>query len=231
MLDPIQAVSMNRLIDSSNIQETRQTQETKTDQTTQSYKSSEDSVSISFNLYGDLNKLSESLNIVNQQVKTQLEKYFGIVKDSNKTKEDFLPKEDSSAQDIKEFYNPANTAKRIVDFTTGFFSQYMKNHTDKSEKDNMDGFITLTKNAIDKGFEQAKQTLGDFDKLGDIGANIKETYKRIVKGIEEYQQKYLAKHNIDTQNTDQTATPTAVITDSTAAEEVIPTEERTVIPL
>ena len=235
MLDSIQAVSMNRLIDANYNQEVQHNQETlhtqdarltlgtPVDQTTKSLKTGEDSVSISFNLYGDLNKLKDSINVVNQQVKTQLEKYYGIVKDPTATQTELTPKEDASAQDLLEFYNPANTASRIVDFTTGYLSQYQQNHTDKTNSENIDGFITMLKGAVGKGFDEAEKILGSYDKLGDIGANIKETYKRVVKGLEEYQQKYLAKNNSEQ--------PASLATEPVASEPVIPKEVRTVIPL
>lgn len=148
-----------------------------------------DKVSVSFNL-NDLQGLSQSVSVVQAQVREQLEVRFGIRKANEEEAEsktdEFQPPENASVNDILDFYSPQNTAERIVGFATSFFDVYAANHSKSTDEENINGFSNLIGNAIQKGFKEAEKILGDFEKLENIGKNIKETYNHVMKGLEEF---------------------------------------------
>lgn len=76
-------------------------------------------------------------------------------------------------------FSPENTAKRITDFAMGFLSAFQSNHSDKKKNDSITDFFDLAKNAISKGFDQAKSILGDL--YGDTGQN---TYDLVMKYLD-----------------------------------------------
>jgi len=162
--------------------------------------SQSDAVDLSFNLNGDPQALKDAVNTVYNQVKSQLEKYYGLTP-SNATdavgSTDYLPPENASTQDLLDFFSPENTSNRIVGFATGFFGAYLQNHADASRQDKVNGFSDLIGGAVQQGFKEAGKILGNFDKLGEIGANIKKTYNLVMKGIEEFRQQFLSEYQID----------------------------------
>jgi hypothetical protein len=202
VVDPIQALSMNR-VEPQTPRLSKRSIEGDTKQASHSMKSGEDSVSVAFNLYGNLTQLHESVSVVYQEVKSQLERYYNVVPMDDEAKKRFEPPEDASAQKLMEFFSPANTATRIVDFATGYFSAYQQNHADKSNEENIDAFTKNIREAIEKGFKEAEKILGNFDELGDVGKNIKETYDKVIQKIDEYRTEYL--HSLQGENAADTA--------------------------
>lgn len=158
-----------------------------------------DRIALSFDLKGDLEKLSQSVSTVQKEIRSQLESYFGILNpdDSEDNSATFLPPDDASAQELKDFYNPQNTANRIVEFATSFFDVYKNNHTTESEEENVTQFSTMIEDAVTKGFEEAQKVLGDLDKLDEIGKNIKHTFSLVMEGIDQFRHENFNKLGIE----------------------------------
>ncbi len=147
----------------------------------------QDSASLHFDLNGDLQSLQNSVRTVNDQVKLQLQEYYGLSSDEEEIADSaMLPPEDASAQDLVEFFSPENTASRILDFATNFFGAYQGNHPDDSEGDQANQFTTMIEKAIQTGFDEAEEILGSFEELGEIGENIQKTYDLVLTGLEEF---------------------------------------------
>ncbi len=199
MIDPVGSIPLSRLTTSPKVSSINTKKESeKVNQSSPSKeiltKSKSDLVSLSFNLNGDLESLRESVTVVFDQVKMQLQEYYGLRGQEGEEENDlseYLPPEDASAQELLDFFSPKNTANRILDFTTGFFDLYAQNHQDESGEDKINGFSTLIGDAIQKGFEEAEKILGDFEELGPIGEKIEETYQMVLKGLNEFRQEHL----------------------------------------
>lgn len=72
--------------------------------------------------------------------------------------------------------SPEGTAKRIVDFAAQFLTAYRKNHVDESDDIQINGFMSLTRAAIEKGFQNARDFLNGITKLSDeIEKSIQDT--------------------------------------------------------
>jgi hypothetical protein len=145
-----------------------------------------DSVDFHLHLGEDLDKLQQSVSLLHDKIREQMERLTNFTDLKPEEARQFLPPTDASAQDLLNFYNPQNSANRIVRFTTGFFSAYQNNHSDQTDDENIKGFVNLIQNAIDKGFVEAEKILGGFEKSGEIGKNIEKTYELVMKGIEEF---------------------------------------------
>jgi hypothetical protein len=199
MIDPIGSVPVQRLMNSTSVSQTGRSSKEKSttiggDEANSllSKKSIQDQVTLSMDLQGDLEQLQNSVTTVSEQIKVQLEQYYGLRNEEGDSSTDiFYPPEDSSAEDIIDFFSPENTANRILGFTTSFFDDYLGNHEDESEEENVNGFTSLIGDAIKKGFEEAEEILGDFDQLGEIGETIQKTYQLVLEGLEEYRLNHL----------------------------------------
>lgn len=81
-------------------------------------------------------------------------------------KVDFKIKQASAAYekqksgDQADYFSPENTSKRIGDFALGFLPAYQSNHDGQTAGSVLKGFFELAKDAIAKGFDQAKGLLG-----------------------------------------------------------------------
>jgi len=83
-------------------------------------------------------------------------------------------------------FSAENTANRIGNFAMGFLSAFQSNHADQSSSDSMGGFFKLAKDAISKGFEQAKDILGDL-----YGETAEDTYDMVMKFLDDAKAKLL----------------------------------------
>ena len=84
-------------------------------------------------------------------------------------------------------FSPEATANRIVEFATGFYGQYQANNAEMSEKEQLEGFSTMIKGAIEEGFAGAQEMLeglGEID--SDVQAGIDETFDLAMKGIDDF---------------------------------------------
>lgn len=88
--------------------------------------------------------------------------------------------------------SPEATAKRIVDFATGFLGVYAENHADQDEGGRLEGFMSLIRDAIDQGFADARDILkGIADISGPISDAIDKTYELTQKGLDDFRQRQL----------------------------------------
>ncbi|OGG48048.1 MAG: hypothetical protein A3F84_22490 [Candidatus Handelsmanbacteria bacterium RIFCSPLOWO2_12_FULL_64_10] len=88
--------------------------------------------------------------------------------------------------------SPEATAKRIVDFATGFLGVYAENHADQDGEGRLEGFMSLIRDAIDQGFSDARDILkGIADISGPISDAIDRTYELTQKGLDDFHKKQL----------------------------------------
>jgi RecB family exonuclease len=95
--------------------------------------------------------------------------------------------------------SPEGTARRIVDFATGFLDKYRQNHLGEDHGVQIQGFMSLTRNAIEEGFLQARDFLKGITKLSDaIEKDIDQTFELTNKYLDEFQNLQLSTPNNDT---------------------------------
>ncbi|HOT74718.1 MAG TPA: DUF5610 domain-containing protein [Candidatus Wallbacteria bacterium] len=83
-------------------------------------------------------------------------------------------------------FSPENTAKRIGNFAMGFLGAFQTNHAGQAKNDSLDGFFNLAKDAIVKGFDQAKNILGDL-----YGETSEKTYDLVMKFMDDAKNRLL----------------------------------------
>jgi len=87
--------------------------------------------------------------------------------------------------------SPEATANRIVSQSTAFFSQYLERNPDMDLETALSEFTNLIGGAIDKGFSEARDILGNLKVLdGDIGNNIDRTYELVQEGLRAFVKNY-----------------------------------------
>ncbi|MFH1744478.1 MAG: DUF5610 domain-containing protein, partial [bacterium] len=74
---------------------------------------------------------------------------------------------------------------------TGFLGAYRLNHASEKENEQVNGFTSLIREAIKKGFDEAIGVLGGLEDLGSVATNIKKTYDLVMQGLDEFQQERL----------------------------------------
>ena len=219
MIDSIQAISAHLLERSDSVSRSssprskKETQEVSRSipETVSKPANNKDVVALSFELNGDLETLQKSVSTVFEQIKAQLEKTVGLRREEGDPVK-ALPSDKASAEEIVAFYSPENTAKRIADFATSFFSAYAESRPKASKDQNAEDFTTLITKAVQDGFDRAELVLGDFSKLGEIGDNIKKTYDLVLQEIAHFREKFIAgnssnpKEPKDAAKTDSTTT-------------------------
>lgn len=83
--------------------------------------------------------------------------------------------------------SPEATAKRIVDFSTGFFAAFKNNNKSIKDTDQVDKFAALIKDAVEKGFDDAGQILKGIGELsGEVQGGIDKTFDLVMKGIDDF---------------------------------------------
>ena len=86
-------------------------------------------------------------------------------------------------------FSPEATAERIVSFATSFFGNYLENHPEQGGEEALKGFTSIIRDAIDKGFQEAKDVLEGLQVLeGDIAANIDKTYELVQEGLNRFEE-------------------------------------------
>ncbi len=83
-------------------------------------------------------------------------------------------------------FSPENTANRIGNFAMGFLPMFQSNHADQTKTDALSGFFNLAKDAITKGFDQAKSILG-----GLYGEDAAKTFDLVSKFLDDAKAKIL----------------------------------------
>lgn len=103
-------------------------------------------------------------------------------------------KSDTKTANNDEF-SPENTANRIGNFAMGFLPMFQSNHADQTKTDALSGFFNLAKDAISKGFDQAKSILG-----GLYGEDATKTFDLVSKFLDDAKASILGTiENKDTQ--------------------------------
>ncbi|HOD39199.1 MAG TPA: DUF5610 domain-containing protein [Candidatus Wallbacteria bacterium] len=92
----------------------------------------------------------------------------------------------TTQSDSGDEFSPENTAKRIGNFAMGFLGAFQTNHAGQEKSDSLDGFFNLAKDAIAKGFDQAKNILGDL--YGETG---EKTYDLVMKFMDDAKNRLL----------------------------------------
>ena len=86
------------------------------------------------------------------------------------------------------------TAKRIVHFATGFLDAYRKNHAGETDVVQVKGFMSLTRMAIEEGFQNARNILEDIAELSKtIDENVNQTFALTQQFLQAFQQAELEK--------------------------------------
>lgn len=89
--------------------------------------------------------------------------------------------------------SPEGTARRITDFATGFLDAFRQNHASEGNAVQVQGFMSLTRNAIQEGFQSARDFLEGITKLSDtVEQNIDETFELTNQYLDEFEQTQLA---------------------------------------
>ncbi len=155
-----------------------------------------DVVALTPGLDGNLESARNAVSAVFERVREQLSNTLGLRGVQNDDAEQLLPPEDATGQEILEFFRPAQTANRIVGFSTSFFEPFLQNRGEEANQENLSEFSALITDAIKKGFAEAKQELGNPDTESEIGKNIERTFQLVLKGIEEFQQSFFERSPI-----------------------------------
>jgi len=112
----------------------------------------------------------------------------------------FLPisQEALDQQGGMDYWSPENTAQRIVDGSTAFFSSYQTAHPELQGDALVNGFLDVIGGGIKQGFEQAKGILGEMKVLeGDIKSNVDLTYQKVLEGLEAFKNQHLGNQPVN----------------------------------
>ncbi len=148
-------------------------------------------------LFGEGRSTNEnSLKLTYQAAIEQLNERLSA--ELNLTEEGALPisEETLQQQGGMEYWTPENTAKRIVEGSTAFFTAFQESNPDLEGEALIDRFIEVIGGGIAKGFEEAKEILGDLKVLeGSIADNIEKTYALVQEGFQNFRNQYLEPFN------------------------------------
>ena len=88
--------------------------------------------------------------------------------------------------------SPEATADRITAFATAFYGRYKELNPDTEEAQQLDNFIKLISEGIEKGFSDAKDILGKLNVYeGDIESDVDKTYGLVMQGLQNFREKML----------------------------------------
>jgi len=83
--------------------------------------------------------------------------------------------------------SPEATAKRIVDFSTGFLAAFKSDNPDLEGTDQIDEFTALIKDAVEKGFEDAREIFKGIGQIsGEVQGGIDKTHELVMKGLDDF---------------------------------------------
>ncbi len=92
-----------------------------------------------------------------------------------------------------EYWTPENTAKRIVEGATGFFSGFQNAHPELEGEALMNHFMEVVGGGLQQGFDEAKGILSDLKVLeGPIAENIASTFDLVQSGMQNFEKEFLA---------------------------------------
>ncbi len=83
--------------------------------------------------------------------------------------------------------SPEATAKRIVDFSTGFLASFKNNNKGIEGTEQIDKFTALIKDAVKQGFDDAGAILKGIGEIsGEVQGGIDQTFELVMKGIDDF---------------------------------------------
>ncbi|MBE7213648.1 DUF5610 domain-containing protein [Shewanella benthica] len=83
------------------------------------------------------------------------------------------------------------TAERIVNFSTQFFSLHQGQNSDMGFDEQLDSFMEIIGDAIDKGFGEAREILKGLQVLeGGIADDVDQTYSLVQAGLQEFRDSF-----------------------------------------
>lgn len=126
----------------------------------------------------EMSAVRESLQVIYSKTSIRLADALG----SEKTAEPDI------AAELNDYFSPENTAQRIVDFASSFFSAFTENHAEETDTSKVQNdFTKLMRDAIQKGFEEAQDLLGEFydnDTPDFITDTIGQTYDLVQQKLD-----------------------------------------------
>ncbi len=175
--------------------------EPKTASTSSELKSAQQA-SLIAHLFGDGQSTNENtLKLTYQAAIEQLNEVLSAELNLTEGVSEPISAETLKQQGGMEYWTPENTAKRIVDGSTAFFSAFQAANPELEGAALVDHFIEVVGGGVTKGFEEAKGLLGDLDVLeGSIADNIEKTYTLVQEGFQNFRNQYLGIS--DTTNTE-----------------------------
>lgn len=97
-----------------------------------------------------------------------------------------------------EYWTPENTAKRIVEQATAFYSSFEKAHPELEGEALMAHFVDVIGGGIELGINEARNILDDLNVLeGSIAENITQTQNLVFAGLKNYEQNFLSQLNTE----------------------------------
>lgn len=210
VIDPINNSSAERIFNSRQLTEDSVTRRKNAENRSVSFNNSasfsRDRVTVSNNLRIEFEQLRQTSKSLYDQVRQQLNEYFGIeLQPRGDEADSATPPEDATAQELLEYFSPANTASRIAEFSLGFFDAFKGNNPNLSEEEQVEQFAGLISGAIQRGFDDAEQVLGDLVEMEDIGENIKRTYELVMEEIEHFRKEHF--DQFESESNDETVDP------------------------
>ena len=106
--------------------------------------------------------------------------------------------------------SPESTARRIVEFATGFLEGYESGRDHSPARVRVSGFMTLIREAIQEGFHQARDFLEGITKLSEtMDQNIDRTFELANQYLDEFHQTRIAQIDAAVEVPDEAASPEA----------------------
>ncbi len=170
----------------------------KTETSSLSTMKTEQQASLIAHLFGDGKSVNESsLKLTFQAAIEKLNEIlsaeFGLAEGATAP----ISEETLQQQGGMEYWTPENTAQRIVDGSTAFFSAFQSANPDLEGEALIDRFIEVVGGGVTQGFEEAKGLLGDMKVLeGSIADNIDKTYALVQEGFQNFRNQYLGLSNV-----------------------------------
>ncbi len=158
----------------------------------------EQQTSLIAHLFGDGESANESslkltFQAAIEKLNEVLSAEFGLAEDATAP----ISQEALKQQGGMEYWTPENTAQRIVDGSTAFFTAFQAANPDLEGEALVDRFIDVVGGGVTQGFEEAKGLLGDMKVLeGSIADNIDKTYALVQEGFQNFRNQYLGLSNV-----------------------------------
>ena len=87
---------------------------------------------------------------------------------------------------------PEATAGRILNFATGLFGLFQRQHNEEELEQVVNQFLDVIKSGVEQGFAEAKEILSGLSVLeGEIETNIDLTFDLVIEGLDSFALKLL----------------------------------------